>query len=111
MSHQAHTCAQHSRSIKSALSSGRALMIRRRGPHERPEEAVLLVIGARGEEEGIGRTVVGGALAEAERPEALDGDRRPFGGVKRAAVLELAVAFQPPGVEAVNAPVAEVADE
>src|SRR6266849_3804605 len=87
------------------------LLLRRRGPHEHPEEAVLLVIGARGEEEGIRRPVVGGALAEAERPESVDGDRRPFGGVKRAAVLELAVAFQAAEVEGVNAPVAKVADE
>src|SRR2546426_884631 len=82
---------------------------RRRGPHERPEEAVLLVIGARGEEKRIRRPVVGRALAEAERPEAGDSDRRPFSGLKWAAVLELAVAFQAPGVEGVNAPVAEVA--
>src|SRR5437870_11638785 len=72
---------------------------------------MLLASRARGEEEGIRRPIVGGALAEAERPEAVDGDRRPSGGVQRAAVLELAVAFQAPGVEGVNAPVAEVADE
>src|SRR2546426_12620267 len=83
-----------------------------RGRHdERAEQAVLLVTGARGEEEGIRRPVGGGAAAEGDRPEAVDGNRRPVGGVERAAVLELALPVETRGVEGVDAAVAEVADE
>src|SRR5207245_3607104 len=59
------------------LPSG--LLPRRRGRNKRSEESVLLPIRPRREEQGIGRPVVTGALTEAERPEAVDGDRPPFG--------------------------------
>src|SRR3989475_10143982 len=84
---------------------------RARGHHQRPEQTVLLVARARGEEEGIRRPVGGGALAEAERPEAVNGERPSFGGEQRAAVRKLSVAVQGRGVEGMHAPVAEVADE
>src|SRR2546426_10886058 len=42
---------------------------------------------------------------------SVDGDRRPVGGVERAAVLELALPVEFRGVEGVDAAVAEVADE
>jgi len=44
-------------------------------------------------------------------PRAVDWRWAACGGVERAAVLELALAFQAPGVEGVNAPVTEVADQ
>src|SRR5207302_9899951 len=47
----------------------------------RPEQAVLFAIGPRREKEGVGRPVVGSTLAEAERPEAVDGDGPPFRGL------------------------------
>src|SRR4029077_6849149 len=84
---------------------------RARSHHERPEQAVLFAARARGEEEGIRRPVGGGTLAEAERPEAVNDERPPFGGEQRAAMLELSVAIQGRGVEGMHAPVAEVADE
>src|SRR3989442_8559455 len=82
-----------------------------RGNHERAEQAVLLVEGAGSEEEGIRRPAGGGAAAEGERPEAVDLDRRPVGGVERAAVLELVLPVEVRGVEGEDAAVAEVADE
>src|SRR2546426_9495341 len=42
---------------------------------------------------------------------SVDGNRRPVGGVERAAVLELALPVAFRGVEGVDAAVAEVADE
>jgi len=72
---------------------------------------VLLVEGAGSEEEGIRRPAGGGAAAEGDRPEAIDLDRRPVGGVERAAVLELVLPVEVRGVEGEDAAVAEVADE
>src|SRR2546422_8817696 len=79
-----------------------------RGHHQRPEQTVLLVARARGEEEGIRRPVGGGALAEAERPEAVNGERPSFGREQRAAGRKLSRAVQGRGGEGMHAPVAEV---
>jgi Protein of unknown function DUF72/Aminotransferase class-V len=49
-----------------ACSSGR----------DRAEQPVLLVVGPSGEEQRGHRVVVGGAVPELERPQAVDGDRR-----------------------------------
>src|SRR5712664_1300457 len=86
-------------------------LVRGWSDHERAEQAVLLVEGAGGEEEGIRRPAGGGAAAEGERPEAVDLDRPAVRGMERTAVLELALAVEVRGVEGVDAAVAEVADE
>src|SRR5947208_3041186 len=85
--------------------------VRRWSHDEGAEQAVPLVEGARGEEEGIRRPVRGGAATERDRPEAVDGDRRAVGGVELTARLILAIAEQLPGIEGVDVAVAEVSDE
>src|SRR3989449_10667210 len=82
-----------------------------RGRHdERAEQAVVLATGARGEEEGVRRPVGGAAAAEGDCPEAVDGDRRPVGGVERGAALELALPGGLSGVEGVVGAGAEVVE-
>src|SRR5262245_34172427 len=74
---------------------------------------MTLVEGTRGEEEGIRRAIgiVVRPLAAGKRPEAINCDGRSVGGVKRAAVLELALSGEVCRVEGVDAAVAEIADE
>src|SRR3954453_13374690 len=50
-------------------------MLSRRVRADGAEQAVLLVVGSCGEEQCVGGAVVGGAVAELERPEAVDGQR------------------------------------
>src|SRR6266496_4437010 len=52
-----------------------------RGRHQLPEQAILFALGPCREKEGVGRPVVVSALAEAERPEAVDGDGPAFRGL------------------------------
>src|SRR5205814_1083499 len=77
---------------------------KRRGAN-RAEEAVALVVGAGGEEQRVRRAVVGGAVAELQRPQAVDGKRAVIGAAQ--SVLALVAAVGRLGV-GVDAPVAEV---
>src|SRR5712692_5617852 len=72
-------------------SSWKALLVWWRAHDKRAKQAVLLVEGAGGEKQGIRQAVGRRAFAERERPEAIDGDRWPVGGMKRAVMLELAL--------------------
>src|SRR5215831_19666757 len=74
---------------------------------------MTLLEGARGEEEGVRRAVgvVGRALAEGQRPEAINRERWSVRGVQGAAGLELALTGEGCRVEGVDATVAEIADE
>src|SRR5262249_52152772 len=74
---------------------------------------MTLVEGARGEEEGIRRAIgiVRRAVAEGQRPKAIDRERWSVGGVQGAAGLELALTGEVCRVEGVDATVAEIADE
>src|SRR2546425_1932037 len=87
------------------------IVTRRFCDNEHAEEAVLFVQGPGGEEKRIRRTVGRGAFAEGERPETLNEERRPVGGVELAALLRLAVAPQRPSIEGVDLAVAEVSHE
>src|SRR4051794_35172933 len=72
------------------------------------EQAILLVVGPSGEEQRVGGAVVGRALTERERPEAVDGQRAAGVGT------ELPGRQEEPVEELViggHAAVAEVADE
>src|SRR6266516_5722739 len=78
-----------------------------RGP-DRPEEPVALVVGAGGEEERVGRPVVGRSLTELERPQAVDGEHLPFARPELTDELERPVQLR---LERADLPVAEVPDE
>src|SRR5438105_8327613 len=71
----------------------------------------MLSGGTGGEEESVFRNVARSAVAELQRPQAVDPERRPRGGVELAALLRLALALRAREVEGVDRAVAEVADE
>src|SRR5207249_6383543 len=72
------------------------------------EEAVILVVGAGGEEERVGRPVVRRSLAELERPEAVDRQRAAVRSSQLAARLEAPVRL---ALESRDPTVTEVPDE
>ena len=78
------------------------------GGPDRPEETVLLFRWAGGEEQRVGRAVCGRALAEFERPEAVDQDRPVVRGPQSADALVAPVALRLVGVDLA---VTEVADK
>ena len=69
---------------------------------------MLLIEGASGKEKSIRRPIGGRAFAEGERPESINDDGRPVGGMERAAVLKLALPGELRGVEGVNAAITVV---
>src|SRR5581483_4475105 len=85
-----------------------SLLALARSGADRPEQAVALVVRARGEEERVGRAVLAMAEPELERPEAVDLDRLSVRLAEHPFARERPVRLRRVGDDPA---VAEVADE
>src|SRR5919201_6653594 len=93
-----------------ARTAMNALFGRRRGL-DLAEQTVALAVRTRGEVQRVGRSRARIPMAELQRPQPVDLQRRAVGGVQLPELDRLAGAARGGQIEGVNLAVAEIADE